>query len=76
MAGRLFLLGDRGLQMLDAKTRRVVETVDVQPRQRAARMGRFIVTVGKLGLQVVDSAPLTFAAGASSTGQGAAAPSQ
>lgn len=76
VAGRLFLLGDRGLQMLDAKTRRVVETVDVQPRQRAARMGRFIVTVGKLGLQVVDSAPLTFAAGASSTGQGAAAPSQ
>ena len=75
VSGRLFLLGERGLQMLDAKARRVVETVDVQPRQRAARMGRFIVTVGKQGLQVVDSAPLTSVVGTVSR-QGAAAPSQ
>lgn len=75
VAGRLFILGDRGLQMLDAKFRKVVESVDVQPDQRVARMGRFIVAVGKQGLQVVDSAPLTFVASAEPTSQGAAAPS-
>ena len=76
VAGRLFVLGNRGLQLLDAKFRRVVETVDIQPKQHAARLGRFIVAAGKQGLQVVDSAPLTFVARKSSKSQRMAAPSR
>jgi hypothetical protein len=72
--GRIFLVGDRGLQLLDPTASRVVEHVDVQPKERIARMGRFLVTVGKEGMQLIDSAPLTFAVRGNSDSDGVAAP--
>ncbi|MBW2725121.1 MAG: hypothetical protein JRE71_12090 [Deltaproteobacteria bacterium] len=74
VGGRVFLVGDRGLQLLDASASHVVEHVDVQPKQRIARMGRFLVTVGAEGMQIVDSVPLTFAVRAGSKAKGVAAP--
>lgn len=58
-SGRLFLVGQRGLQLLDKSARNVVESIDIGPRERVARMGRFLVTIGDEGLQVIDSVPLT-----------------
>lgn len=72
--GRVFLVGSRGLQLLDTKLRNVVEFVDIEPKERAARMGRFLVTTGEEGLQVVDSAPLTIAVRGTRQHKGAAAP--
>ncbi|MBW2228800.1 MAG: hypothetical protein JRH17_00330 [Deltaproteobacteria bacterium] len=57
--GRIFLLGDRGLQMMDARATRLVESIDVLPQTRVATMGRHVVAVGDEHLQVVDAAPLT-----------------
>jgi hypothetical protein len=57
--GRVFLLGDRGLQMLDASGERVVESVDVAPRQRLDAGGRHLVLIGEQSLQVVDATALT-----------------
>jgi hypothetical protein len=74
VGGRVFLLGDRGLQLLDSSATQVVEYVDVQPKERIARMGRFLVTVGPEGMQVVDSTPLTMAVRPASKSGGVAAP--
>jgi len=57
IGGRLLLLGDRGLQVLDAGTGRVLESLDVQARQRFSLWGRHAVLVGDEGLQVVDLTP-------------------
>ena len=57
--GRIFLLGDRGLQMMNAAATGLTESIDVQARKRLARMGRHLVSVGGQSLQVVDSTPLT-----------------
>lgn len=57
--GRLFLLGDRGLQVLDPRSGRVLDSVDVAPRARLAQVGRQLVTVGAQALQVVDLSPWT-----------------
>lgn len=54
---RTFLLGARGVQLLDPSARRVVEVVDVDPRDRVARTGRHLVVVGEHQLQVVDGLP-------------------
>ncbi len=72
--GRVFLIGDRGLQLLDTKLRNVVESVDIKPKERVARMGRFLIATGDESLQVVDTTPLTVAVGRSARNQGAAAP--
>ncbi|MCP4038139.1 MAG: hypothetical protein GY733_14460, partial [bacterium] len=45
VGNRVFLVGDRGLQLLDSSGRGVVESVDIVPRSRLARMGRFLVAV-------------------------------
>ncbi len=76
VGGRVFLVGDRGLQMLDSKARTVVESVDIQPKQRVAQMGRFLVVTGQEGLQVIDSSPLTLAVRPAPKGGGVAAPSE
>jgi len=70
---RVFLVGERGLQMLDPSGKRVVEAVDIEPREHVAGMGRFLVATGKAGLQVVDSVPLTIKLVRRSS-EGAAAP--
>ena len=54
---RVFLLGTRGVQLLDGNRTRIVEAIDVAPRLRAARTGRHLVIVGKKQLQVVDGLP-------------------
>jgi hypothetical protein len=54
---RVFLLGARGVQVMDVAGGRVVEAVDVVPRQRLARTGRHLVVVGEKQLQVVDGLP-------------------
>jgi hypothetical protein len=57
--GRLFLLGERGVQLLDASGRRLGESIDVDARQRVATMGRHVVAVGGKTLQVLDATPFT-----------------
>jgi hypothetical protein len=55
--GRLFLLGDRGLQVTDASGERVVDSADVVARSRIAVAGRHLVMIGERALQVVDATP-------------------
>jgi hypothetical protein len=55
--GRIFLLGERGLQVSDQRGARVVESVDVAARARLGQMGRHLVMVGERYLQVVDTTP-------------------
>lgn len=55
--GRTFLVGQRGLQVLNRQLTRVEETIDVGPRHRVAVMGRHLVTAASGGLQVVDATP-------------------
>jgi hypothetical protein len=64
LAGRIFLLGDRGLQVLDASGERVVESVDVDPRQLLDAGGRHLVLAGERSLQVVDATPFVASAAA------------
>jgi hypothetical protein len=55
--GRLFLLGDRGLQVVDASSRRIDDSADVSARTRFDAAGRHLVMIGDAGLQVVDGTP-------------------
>lgn len=59
IGGRIFLLGHRGLMLMDAGASRVIQSVDVDGKTRLATMGRHIVTVGANSLQAVDAMPLT-----------------
>jgi hypothetical protein len=54
---RIFLIGDRGVQLLGRQLDRVVETVDTRPARRAVRLGRHLVLVGGSELQVIDGLP-------------------
>jgi len=55
--GRVFLVGSRGLQVLNRSLTRVEETIDVGERNRVTVMGRHLVTADRVGLQVVDASP-------------------
>lgn len=55
--GRVFLVGTRGLQVLNRSLTRVEETLDVGDRTRVTVMGRHLVTADGSGLQVVDATP-------------------
>ena len=55
--GRIFLLGARGVQLLDPTARQIVEAIDVEPRERVARTGRHLVLVGDEKVQVLDALP-------------------
>ena len=57
MDDQIFLVGERGVQLLDLASQRIVEAVDVLPRQRVARAGRHLVLVGDDRLQMVDALP-------------------
>ena len=57
VGGRLFLLGERGLQLTDARGSRVVDSACVVARQRVAPAGRHLVMIGEKALQVVDATP-------------------
>jgi len=55
--GRIYLVGQRGLQVLNRKLDGVEETVDVGARTRVSAMGRHVITADGGGLQVVDASP-------------------
>lgn len=55
--GRVFLVGTRGLQVLNRSLTKVEETIDVGERNRVTVMGRHLVTADAEGLQVVDATP-------------------
>ena len=57
VGGRLFLLGERGLQLTDARGSRVVDSACVVARLRVAPAGRHLVMIGEKTLQVVDATP-------------------
>ena len=57
IAGRLFLLGERGLQLTDAQGAHVVDSACVAARLRLASAGRHLVMIGDKTLQVVDATP-------------------
>lgn len=57
IGGRIFLVGERGLLMMDPGATRIVDSVDVEGKTRLAAMGRHVVTVGERSLQVVDATP-------------------
>jgi len=65
LGGRLFLLGERGLQVSDRAGRRLVESVDVEAHRRLGISGRHVVMVGEKKLQVVDATPFVVGATAS-----------
>ena len=58
-SGRIFLLGERGLQLMDPEATRISQSIDVARMSRVAAMGRHLVSVGEQRLQVVDATPLT-----------------
>jgi hypothetical protein len=64
VGSRIFLVGDRGIQVLGPKLDRVVEVVDAVPGRRIAAFGRHLVAVGGQRLQVVDGLPFGQARGA------------
>jgi hypothetical protein len=66
LSGRFFLLGNRGLQVADASSERVAESVDVAPRQGLVAGGRHLVLIGDRSLQVVDATPFLVSAPAAS----------
>jgi hypothetical protein len=57
LGGSVFLLGDRGLQVLDPRTGRIVDALDVGSRAAVAAAGEHLVAVGGGRLEVVDAAP-------------------
>lgn len=56
--GRIFLLGQRGLLLMDPQGSELLQSVDIENKFRAAALGRHVVAVGGGHLQTVDAAPL------------------
>jgi hypothetical protein len=54
---RVFVIGPRGLQVMDPSGQRVVDSVDVDARRRIESEGRHLVILGEKTLQVVDATP-------------------
>lgn len=69
LRGRIFLVGDRGLQLLSRGLDRVEETIDVGPRRRVSVMGRHLVAADESGLRVVDATPWAGTAAPASSGR-------
>ena len=57
LRGRVFLLGQRGLQVMNPSLTAVEETIDVGDREVLSVMGRHLVTADRGGLRVVDATP-------------------
>ena len=55
----VFLLGERGLQLFDLASHRIVDSIDVERMSRLTPMGRHLVAVGDGRLQVVDMSAWT-----------------
>ncbi|MEZ4218934.1 MAG: hypothetical protein R3E88_20885 [Myxococcota bacterium] len=61
VGSRVFLAGDRGVQVLAPTLDRVVDVLDTQAVERVAMLGRHVVGVGGSRLQVVDGLPFAVA---------------
>jgi hypothetical protein len=70
VSGQVFLLGDRGLQVVDRAGERVAESLDVSARQHLAVGGRHLVLIGGRTLSVVDSTPFVASVPAAPRGAG------
>ena len=57
LGGRVFLLGTRGLQVVDPQRGAVIDSVDVDARESLSATGRLLVAGGKGGLELVDATP-------------------
>jgi hypothetical protein len=54
---RAFVLGDRGLQVVDLPSGRVEDSVDIEARRAIGSSGRHVVVLDRGVLQVIDAAP-------------------
>ena len=70
VSGQVFLLGDRGLQVVDRAGERVAESLDVSARQHLAVGGRHLVLIGGRTLEVVDTTPFVASMPAAPRGAG------
>ncbi|HTY19322.1 MAG TPA: hypothetical protein VMH82_16450 [Myxococcota bacterium] len=57
LGGRLFAVGERGLQVFDPRSGRLLDSVDVDGRIALDGAGRHVVVIGSDRLQVVDATP-------------------
>lgn len=57
LGGRVFLLGSRGLQIVDPRRGTVLDSVDVDARQTLSATGRLLVAGGDDGMQLIDATP-------------------
>ena len=57
LGGKLFAVGDRGLQIFDARSGRLLDSVDVEGHLALDASGRHVVVIGSDLLQVVDATP-------------------
>ncbi len=57
LGGRVFLLGARGLQVVDPRRGTVLDTVDVDARESLSATGRLLAAGGENGVQLVDATP-------------------
>ena len=66
VGSRLFAVGERGLQVFDARSGRLLDSVDVAGRFAIDAAGRHVVVIGADKLQVVDATPWSGLAAAAS----------
>lgn len=57
LGGSVFLIGERGLQVFDPVSGRVVDAVDVKGRNALAAAGGHLVAIGDDRLEVIDASP-------------------
>ena len=69
LGGRLWTLGDRGLQIFDVRSGRLLDSVDVEGHLALDASGRHVVVIGSDQLQVVDATPWTGSRAAASMAQ-------
>lgn len=55
LAGRVFILGNRGLQVVDPVRGRVIDSVDVDARKSLSADGRLLVAAGDTSFETVDA---------------------
>jgi len=59
LGGQVFLVGERGVQVVDPRTARVVDSIDVEGRVALGVAGSHLVAIGGEQLAVVDTTPWT-----------------
>jgi hypothetical protein len=57
LGGRVFLLGTRGLQVVDPRRGTVLDSIDVDARDRLSATGRLLAASGDRGVELIDATP-------------------